>query len=100
MSSAASGGAAHAVAELHLVKALFYVAGPADPGLLSRLIEPFAKLGFVPARVHASSEAGDGSELAVELRVAGLPRRAARQIEYALRAIAGVSQVIAVVEAA
>ena len=101
MSSASSGVAAtFAAAEPQFVKALFYVAGTADPGLLPRLIEPVAKLGFVPARVHASSEAGDGSELTVELRVASLPPRAAHQIEKSLRAIAGVRQVIAVVEAA
>src|SRR5690606_35628213 len=39
-------------------RALFYVTGVADPGLLPRLIEPVAKMGHVPTRVHASRESG------------------------------------------
>ena len=80
------------------VRAFFFVTAPADPGLLPRLIEPVAKLGAVPSRVHASREAGDGSELSVDLRLSGVPLRTARLVEYALRAIVGVRQVLAVVE--
>lgn len=79
-------------------KALFYVTGVADPGLLPRLIEPVAKLGHVPARVHASREAGDGTELVVDLRLKGVSARTAELVGIALRAIVGVRQVIAVVE--
>ncbi|MCL4768512.1 MAG: hypothetical protein KJZ80_20030 [Hyphomicrobiaceae bacterium] len=79
-------------------KALFYVTGVADPGLLPRLIEPVAKMGHVPARVHASREAGDGTELVVDLRLKGINARTAELVEHALRAIVGVRQVIAVVE--
>jgi len=43
------------------VRALFYVVGDADPAFLPRILEPVAKLGHVPSRVHASAEAGDGS---------------------------------------
>lgn len=80
------------------VKALFYVTGVADPGLLPRLIEPVAKLGYVPARVHASREAGDGTEVTVDLRLQGVSARGAELVENALRAVVGVRQVIAVVE--
>lgn len=79
-------------------KALFFVTGVADPGLLPRLIEPVAKLGHVPARVHASRESGDGTELAVDLRLKGVSSRTAQLVEHALRATVGVRQVIAVVE--
>ena len=81
------------------VRALFFVTGPADPGLLPRLVEPVAKLGHVPTRVHASRESGDGSELTVDLRLAGVSPRTAEQVEFALRSVVGVRQVIAVVEA-
>lgn len=81
------------------VRALFLVIGACDPGLLPRLVEPIAKLGHVPSRVHASRESGDGSELSVDLRLAGVPRRAAELVERSLRAIVGVRQVIAVIEA-
>jgi hypothetical protein len=80
------------------VRAYFLVTAPADPGLLPRLIEPVAKLGAVPSRVHAARDAGDGSELSVDLRLSGVPLRTARLVECALRAIVGVHQVLAVVE--
>jgi hypothetical protein len=80
------------------VRAFFFVTAPADPGLLPRLIEPVAKLGAIPSRVHASREAGDGSELTVDLRLAGVAPRTAELVEHALRAIVGVRQVMAVVE--
>ncbi len=80
------------------VKALFYVTGAADPGLLPRLVEPIAKLGHVPTRVHASREAGDGTEINVDLRLRGVSSRAAELVENALRRVVGVRQVIAVVE--
>jgi len=81
------------------VRAFFFVTAPADPGLLPRLIEPVAKLGAVPSRVHATREAGDGSELNVDLRLAGVTPRTAELVEHALRAIVGVRQVMAVIEA-
>ena len=71
----------------------------ADPGLLPRLMEPVAKMGHVPSRVHASRESGDGSEMAVDLRLTGVSKRTAQLVEHALRATVGVRQVIAVVEA-
>ena len=86
-------------AQAHTVRAFFFVTAPADPGLLSRLIEPVAKLGAVPNRVHASRESGDGSELSVELRLAGVAPRTAELVEFALRAVVGVRQVMALIEA-
>jgi hypothetical protein len=80
------------------VRAFFFVTAPADPGLLPRLIEPVAKLGAVPSRVHATREAGDGSELTVDLRLIGVAPRIAELVERALRAVVGVRQVMAVVE--
>jgi hypothetical protein len=80
------------------VRAFYFVTAPADPGLLPRLIEPVAKLGVVPLRVHASRESGDGSELSVDLRLGGVAPRTAELVTCALRAIVGVRQVMAVVE--
>ena len=85
-------------AERGTVRAYFFVSAPADPGLLPRLIEPVAKLGAVPSRVHASREAGDGTELVVDLRLAGVTPRIADLVARALRAVVGVRQVKAVVE--
>jgi hypothetical protein len=94
---AAAGNAAPRVFP-QTVRAFFFITAPADPGLLPRLIEPIAKLGAVPSRVHASRESGDGSELTVDLRLAGVSPRTAQLVEYALRAVVGVRQVMAVVE--
>ena len=94
----ATAGARAPRAELNTVRAFFFVSAPADPGLLPRLIEPVAKLGAVPSRLHASAESGDGSELSVDLRLAGVAPRTAELVEYALRAVVGVRQVMAVVE--
>ena len=48
--------------------------------------------------MHASRESGDGSELTVDLRLTGVAPRTAELVEYALRAVVGVRQVMAVVE--
>jgi hypothetical protein len=96
-SPAVSAGGAES-AEAGTVRAYYFVSAPADPGLLPRLIEPVAKLGAVPARVHASRESGDGSELTVDLRLAGVTPRIADLVGRALRAVVGVRQVMAVVE--
>lgn len=82
------------------VSARFLVVGVSDPSLLPRLLEPFAKLGTVPSRVHASCESGDGSQTTVDLRLGGVAARTAELIEYSLRRVVGVSQLIAVVEPA
>lgn len=96
--SLAAGQSAFAV-EPATVSARFLVQGPSDPGLLQRLVEPFSKLGVVPARVHASCESGDGSQMTVDLRLSGVTPRVAELIEYELRRIVYVSQLIVVVEA-
>lgn len=82
------------------VSARFLVQGATDPGLLPRLVEPFAKLGTVPSRVHASCEAGDGSVLTVDLRIRDVSPRTVELIELALRRVVGVSQLIAVTDVA
>lgn len=80
------------------VLARYMVVGHADPGLLPRVIEPVAKLGHVPMRVHASREAGDGSEVSIDLRLGAVTTRVAEQVSHALHAIVGVRQVIASLE--
>lgn len=80
------------------VRAFFLVSAPADPNLLPRLIEPIAKMGATPTRVHASREAGDGSELSVDLRLAGVAPRTAELVGFALRAVVGVRHVSAHIE--
>ncbi|GIK81508.1 MAG: hypothetical protein BroJett024_26130 [Alphaproteobacteria bacterium] len=69
----------------------FTVLGAAEPGLLSRLIEPFAKRGLVPRRVVAEAEEG---ALRVSL-AAELDAATAALIAAGLRATVGVAAVLA-----
>ena len=80
------------------VEAIFFVTAVADPGMVQRLVEPFSKLGLVPARVHISSEDGNGEEFSADLRVSGLTQQTAHLVDKALRRIVGVRQVITLAE--
>jgi len=80
------------------VKVIYFVDADADFGVLPRLLQPLAKLGVAPLRVHASTENGNGAEMRVDLRIAGVSSRTANLIDSALRATVGVRSVIALVE--
>lgn len=80
------------------VQAIFFVTADAEPGLVPRLVEPFAKLGLTPARVHVSSEDGAGEEISADLRVCNVAPLTAHLIDKALRRVVGVRTVIALVE--
>jgi len=95
-----SARAHNALPEDLAVKALFHVTSDVAAGALPRLLEPFAKMGVTPSRVHASCEAGDGSVLSVDLRVAETTAMHAHLIEKMLRRVVGVQQLILVTEAA
>lgn len=74
----------------------FFVTGASVPELLPRLINPFVKLGLTPYRVHASSEAGAGEEMLIELRFLGLVSDMAETLAARCRAIIGVHSVMLV----
>ena len=96
--SASSAVAQEPGGESENVHAMFFVIADADPNIAPRLIEPFAKLGLVPWRVHISSEEGAGEDISADLRVQGVTHKTAHVIDKALRRIVGVRQVIALVE--
>ncbi|MFM9942177.1 MAG: hypothetical protein ACKVP7_22055 [Hyphomicrobiaceae bacterium] len=108
LATARSGPASSSLTASHLtpeplaapasVAARFHVVGDTDPGLLPRLLEPIAKLGATPMRVHASREAGDGSEVTVDLRLGLVAHRMAEQVESALRRVIGVRHLVVVLE--
>ena len=83
-----------------LVRAYFLVSGPAEPGLVPRLAGCVAKLGLTPLRLHASSEAGDGSELDCDLRVGDVRPDEAERLAGLLRRVTGVRRVVSRVEPA
>jgi hypothetical protein len=89
---------ADAHASAATVDARFLLVAAAEPGLLPRVVEAFAKLGTFPSRVHASAEAGDGSEMTIDLRLNETQPRTAELIELGLRRVVGVRQLIAALD--
>lgn len=95
MSSMSAGAVAP---QSELLDAKYFVVAAADPGVAPRLVEPFAKLGLVPSRLHLSTEDGAGQEISADLRVCRVDAMTAHLIGKALRRVVGVRQVIALVE--
>jgi acetolactate synthase small subunit len=73
------------------VTACYRVHARAEPGVMPRILELFAKRGLVPRkwRSTASPEA-----LAIEVQIVGLDRDVAAYIGRAMRQIAGVESVL------
>lgn len=69
----------------------FTVLGEAEPGLLPRLIEPFAKRGLVPRHLHAVAGA-DGLRVSLAADLDGVT---ASLLAASLRATVGVATVLA-----
>ena len=72
--------------------ACFSVVAEADPGVMPRVLELFAKRGLVPSLWH-SSVAPTG-ELTIDLQMDGMEAPKARHIAGCLRQIWGVSAVL------
>ena len=80
------------------VDAIYFVWAEADPNILPRLIEPFAKMGLIPDRVHADRDSQGDRPFQVDLRLKNLDNRSALLVEKALRSVIGVTSVICVFE--
>ena len=72
--------------------ACFSVVADADPGVMPRVLELFAKRGLVPRLWH--SKIAPTGELTIDLQVAGMEAQKARHIAGCLRRIWGVSTVL------
>lgn len=72
----------------------FALRADADPGVLPRVLELFAKRGLVPATFHADHMADDDT-LAVEVEVTGMARAESDHVANCLRQIPGVTLVLA-----
>jgi hypothetical protein len=94
LAQAASPSAAPALA----AKTYFFLTGESAYDLLPRVMIPFAKLGLVPYRVHASTEGGTGEEMSIELRFTGLSASASDTLAARCRAIIGIRSVMTVAE--
>ncbi len=73
-----------------LSTACFAVTAEAEPGVLPRIVELFAKRGLTPTHLRADR---DGRMLGVEVRMAGMDPDLAVYIGQCLRAIVAVADV-------
>jgi hypothetical protein len=73
----------------------FSVHASAEPGVMPRVLELFAKRGLVPDCWH-SIVARPGMTLAIDIEIAGLERDTADYVANCMRQIAGVELVLTV----
>jgi acetolactate synthase small subunit len=79
-----------------LAAACFTVQARAEPGVMPRLIELFAKRGLVPELWRSAKKAGaDGAELTIEIRMSGLGHDTIDYIAACMRQVASVRTVLA-----
>lgn len=71
--------------------ACFSVSALVDPGLLPRLLEPFAKRGLVPSALYARQH---GEDVSVDIQIDGLSQEEAAMIGRGMRQIFGVNVVL------
>ncbi len=73
--------------------ACFAIQALADPGLLSRVLELFAKRGLVPERFFAQAEGRNREAVTLDIQVAGFD---AQLTDYVARCLRQIPQVTAV----
>ncbi len=76
------------------VTAHFSVCARAEPGVMPRVLELFAKRGLVPTLWHSAIAGGDRAQLTIDIEIGGLGREVARYIASCLRQIADVETVL------
>ena len=74
-----------------LVTFCFSVQAAAEPGIMPRVLELFAKRGLVPQKWHS---AVSGAVLTIDVQMSGLGRDVADYIARCMRQIAGVDAVL------
>ncbi len=75
--------------------ACFAVRACADAGVLSRVVELFAKRGLVPKSVHARlAGVGEDASLLIDVQIDGIELDLAERIADALRQIVAVERVL------
>lgn len=74
--------------------ACFSVHALAEPGVMPRVLELFAKRGLVPTFWHSTVCASDQSRLTIEIRMSGIGREISEYIAACLRQITSVEAVL------
>jgi acetolactate synthase small subunit len=75
--------------------ACFSVHARAEPGVMPRVLELFAKRGLVPSFWLSSTSDGDGTRLKIDIQMCGLRSEAIDYMAACLRQIAFVDVVVA-----
>jgi hypothetical protein len=76
------------------VVACFSITADADPTVMPRVLELFAKRGLIPSRWHSDLSGRRRDELLIDLQVEGLEREKADLIGHAMRQIVPVMSVL------
>lgn len=72
----------------------FSVHAQAEPGVMPRVLDLFAKRNLVPVRWHSDVLGGPGRELAIDVQVDGVSPELGNYIARCLRQIPGVATVL------
>jgi len=83
--------AAQADGEVFPLSVCFTVQGRAEPGLMPRVVELFAKRGLVPQQWHSTVS---GEALTIDVQMGGLDRELCGYIARCMRQITGVETVL------
>lgn len=81
-------------AEYSTTTACFSVYAPAGPFILPRVLNMFARLDVVPARLTSTVGASRRDELCIDIQVGGMDAAAREQIAARLRNLVDVSLVL------
>jgi acetolactate synthase small subunit len=80
--------------------AFFFVHAQAEPGVMPRVLELFAKRGLVPSFWRSAVLEADQARLTIELQMSGLGREITEYLAACLRQIASVEKVLSFCAAA
>jgi len=91
MSSSTPLAAAHADGDASPFSVCFSVQARAEPGVMPRVVELFAKRGLVPQKWHSTAS---GEALTIDVQMGGLDRDLSGYIARCMRQITGVETVL------
>ncbi|NQW09365.1 MAG: hypothetical protein HQ481_05720 [Alphaproteobacteria bacterium] len=74
--------------------ACFSIQALAEPSVMPRVLELFAKRGMIPSRWHSDLGGRCRDELTIDLQIEGLPRDRAELIAHAIRQMVSVTSVL------
>jgi acetolactate synthase small subunit len=74
--------------------AFFSIHARAEPGVMPRVLELFAKRGLVPSFWHSAVSGNDQRHLTIEIRISGLCHDLTEYIAACLRQIVSVETVL------